>query len=129
MKRKPCILVVEHDLLVRQPLAEYLRDCGYTVIEAVHTDEAVEVLASGSVPVEIVLADVSSPGKVDGFGLSRWMKEKNIPAEVILAARSKRQRQLRKTSASKVHSKKSPTTTGCFTTALSASWRRVSAPN
>jgi hypothetical protein len=25
----PCILIVEQDLLVRTPLAEYLRECGY----------------------------------------------------------------------------------------------------
>jgi hypothetical protein len=25
----PCILIVEQDLLVRNPLAEYLRECGY----------------------------------------------------------------------------------------------------
>ena len=31
----PCILIVERDLLVRTPLAEYLRECGYLVLEGV----------------------------------------------------------------------------------------------
>jgi DNA-binding response OmpR family regulator len=85
MNANPSILLVEHDLVVRQPLAEYLRECGYRVIEAIHTDEAVEVLSAEDVTVHIVLADVSSPGKVDGFGLARWVKSKGLAAKVILA--------------------------------------------
>jgi CheY-like chemotaxis protein len=83
--KKPSILVVEQDLVVRQSLAEYLRECGYRVVEALHTDEAVEVLSAGDLPVEVVLADVSSPGKVDGFGLSQWIRSQDLPVKVILA--------------------------------------------
>ena len=89
MKKEALILVVEHDLLVRQPLAEYLRECGYTVIEAVHTDEAITVL-SGNIAVDVVLADVSSPGKVDGFGLAHWIKAKGLSAKVVLAGTVKK---------------------------------------
>jgi DNA-binding response OmpR family regulator len=85
MKKKSFILVVEHDLMVRQPLAEYLRECGYWVVEATHTDEAIEVLQTASIAVEIVLADVSSSAKIDGFGLSRWMKANGLAAKLILA--------------------------------------------
>ena len=38
------ILVVEDEVLVRMPIAQYLRDCGYKVIEAVNADEAITVL-------------------------------------------------------------------------------------
>ena len=81
----PHILLVESDVLVRKPLAEYLRDCGYKVVEALNTDEAVEVLTTGSAAIGIVLADVSSPGKIDGFGLARWMRSNGIDAKIILA--------------------------------------------
>jgi CheY-like chemotaxis protein len=70
----PHILLVESDVLVRKPLAEYLRDCGYKVVEALNTDEAVEVLTTVNAAIGIVLADVSSPGKIDGFGLANWMR-------------------------------------------------------
>lgn len=36
------VLVVEHDVLVRHPLAKYLRECGYRVVEAITYDEARE---------------------------------------------------------------------------------------
>ena len=35
--------------------------------------------------IGIVLADVSSPGKIDGFGLARWMRSNGIDAKIILA--------------------------------------------
>jgi CheY-like chemotaxis protein len=34
------ILVVEDDVLIRMPIAQYLRDCSYRVVEAVSADEA-----------------------------------------------------------------------------------------
>lgn len=76
---------MESDVLVRKPLAEYLRDCGYKVVEALNTDEAVDLLTTGNPAIGIVLADVSSPGKVDGFGLAQWIRSKGIDAKIILA--------------------------------------------
>jgi CheY-like chemotaxis protein len=38
------ILVVEDDVLVRMPISQYLRDCGYKIIEAANADEAMTVL-------------------------------------------------------------------------------------
>jgi len=81
----PTILVVEPDILVRHPLAEYLRECGYKVFEALDTDEAVEVLTKSGQTIDIVLADVESPGKIDGFGLSKWIREQGLPTKTILA--------------------------------------------
>ena len=33
--------IVEDEVLVRMPIAQYLRDCGYKVVEAVNADEAI----------------------------------------------------------------------------------------
>ena len=55
------ILNVEEDLLVRTPLAEYLRECGYLVLEASSAGDARTLLEDGSRRVDIVLAE-SSPG-------------------------------------------------------------------
>jgi CheY-like chemotaxis protein len=38
------VLVVKDDVLIRIPIAQYLRDCGYRVIEAACADEAMAVL-------------------------------------------------------------------------------------
>jgi CheY-like chemotaxis protein len=37
------ILVVEPDILVRMVIADYLRDCGYKVVEGVNADDVLAV--------------------------------------------------------------------------------------
>ena len=77
----PVVLLVEGDIIVRHPLAEYLRECGFTVFEASNGDEAKRALTTPSLQIEVVLADMATEGS--GFALRRWIKEHNHPAEVI----------------------------------------------
>jgi DNA-binding NtrC family response regulator len=79
------ILVVEDDVLVRMPIAQYLRDCGYKVIEAVNAEEAVTVLSHHETLVDIVFSDIEMPGTLDGFGLAKWVREHRRGVDVILA--------------------------------------------
>jgi DNA-binding response OmpR family regulator len=85
MSGSPYILMVEPDVLVRQPIAEYLRECGYKVVETGSTDEALLVVNARTMSIDIVLADAQAPGKLDGFGLARWIREHRPSAKVILA--------------------------------------------
>jgi len=79
------ILVVEDDVLVRMPIAQYLRDCGYKVIEAANADEATTVLLHHETPVDIVFSDIDMPGSMDGFGLAKWIREHRPGLDIILA--------------------------------------------
>jgi DNA-binding NtrC family response regulator len=79
------ILVVEDDVLIRMPIAQYLRDCGYRVIEAVSADEAIVVLQHRDTPVDIVFSDIEMPGSIDGFGLAKWIREHRPGTDVIMA--------------------------------------------
>jgi DNA-binding response OmpR family regulator len=79
----PVVLLVEGDIAVRHSLAEYLRECGFTVFEASNGEEAKRALTTTTLQIEIVLADMATEGS--GFALRRWIKEHNHPAEVILA--------------------------------------------
>ena len=69
------VLLVEDEVLVRMPIAQYLRDCGYKVIEAVNADEAITVLLHKETVVDLVFSDIEMPGAVDGFGLAKWIRE------------------------------------------------------
>ncbi len=86
MTTKPSILLVESDFAQRHPLAEYLRDCGYQVIEAVTSDEAVLILKDDSQAVDVVLSGVSNPGKLDAFALASWIRDHGSRTRVIMAA-------------------------------------------
>jgi DNA-binding NtrC family response regulator len=79
------ILVVEDDVLVRMPIAQYLRDCGYKVIEAVSADEAMAVLLHRETVVDVVFSDIEMPGSLDGFGLASWIRKHRPGLDVILA--------------------------------------------
>jgi CheY-like chemotaxis protein len=74
------VLVVEDDMMVRMPIAEYLRDCGYHVLEAGDAAEAIATVHAAG-PVNLVFSDVRMPGPMDGFGLARWLRNNypNIP--------------------------------------------------
>jgi DNA-binding NtrC family response regulator len=80
------VMVVEDEMLVRMALADYLKDCGFGVIEAANADEAVAMIAEPTVSVDLVFTDVRMPGTMDGFGLANWLREhrKNLP--VILTS-------------------------------------------
>ena len=79
-----CILIVEEDLLVRTPLAEYLRECGYLVLEASSTGDARILLEDGSRRVDIVLAEVKSC-EPSGFALASWVRTHLPNTQVVLA--------------------------------------------
>src|ERR1700744_1471464 len=79
-----CILIVEPDVLVLNPLAEYLRECGYKVLEAFNANEARQILATASISVQIVLADVDAAGN-EGFALAREIRTNYPTIDVILA--------------------------------------------
>ena len=77
------ILVVEDDVLIRSSICQYLRECGYLVIEAANADEAL-VLLKSDIALDLVLTDVQTLGALDGFGLAKWIRANKKDVEVIL---------------------------------------------
>jgi CheY-like chemotaxis protein len=49
-------------------LRELLRECGYRVLEAASTDEAIAVLEKTAIPVDVVLSeiDIAGAGVISG---------------------------------------------------------------
>ncbi len=84
------VLVVEDEVLIRLVIAQYLRDCGYKVLEAAGADEALAILEHGGLSVDIVFSDVEMPGALDGFGLARWIREHRPGLDIILVGNAQR---------------------------------------
>jgi CheY-like chemotaxis protein len=78
------VLVVEDEVLLRLVIAEYLRDCGYRVLEAADAGEAVLVLEEPQFAVDVVFSDIDMPGAMDGFALAQWTRANRPGVEVIL---------------------------------------------
>ena len=84
-KPPPTLLVVEDEHLIRSGVADFLRECGWRVLEAASAAEAIEILESGA-PIELVFSDIQMPGAMDGFGLGRWVREHRPGVRVILTS-------------------------------------------
>ena len=79
------VLIVDGDILSRHAIADYLRHCGYKVVEAVSTDEAVTALGDTSLSIDVILCDVAAIGTQSGFELTNWVRENHSDLEVRIA--------------------------------------------
>lgn len=82
---RPIILVVDGEVLVRHAIADYLRECGYAVIEAATAEEAQAVLAEASLAIAAMLCDASLGGAMNGFQLRQWLHAHRPDVPAILA--------------------------------------------
>lgn len=83
--RRPAVLVVEDEILIRFMVADYLRSAGYIVVEAANAADALEVLTSGE-RVDIMFTDVQMPGTMDGLMLVRWIYENRPNVQVLVTS-------------------------------------------
>jgi len=85
----PTLLIVEPDVLVRNAVAGYLRECGYIVIEAAGPDEALGVLEADR-PVDVVFSEVNFSGTGDtagdGFVLAQRIRRDWPKIKIILTS-------------------------------------------
>jgi DNA-binding response OmpR family regulator len=87
------ILIVEDEVLIRFDVADYLRTCGYRVLEAGNASEAMAILQSGH-RIDLVFSDVQLPGSMDGFALARWVRSHRPDIKVILTSGASRSAQV-----------------------------------
>jgi DNA-binding response OmpR family regulator len=76
------VVVVEPDVLVRMAISDYLRQCGYTVVECRSAEEVLRVLDAGR-PVDIVFSEVALP-EMSGFELAKCLRARDSSIGVIL---------------------------------------------
>lgn len=84
------VLIVDSEIVVRMTLGEYLRHCGYRVIEAASGEEALKVLKDADLIIDAALMEVELRGEIDGFQLASWIRNRRPGIQVILAGTPKR---------------------------------------
>jgi len=82
------VLLAEGDVLKRMPLAQYLRECGYKVLEATTLDEAKLALGDANSAVSVVVSSLQLAG--NGFGISNWVKQHRPDLNVLLTGTPRR---------------------------------------
>jgi DNA-binding NtrC family response regulator len=78
------VLVVEDEEGIRICTTEFLRDCGYHVVEAGTVAEAKDVLLRG--PVDLVFSDINMPNRETGFALEKWVRRHFPDIKVLLTS-------------------------------------------
>ena len=79
------VMVVDPDVLVRMVVADYLRECGYKVIEGVAAADVWTVLQSGD-HIDFLLADVDLAGDADGFTVATRIRQTYADVDVNLTS-------------------------------------------
>ncbi len=88
--RTETVLVIDDDVYVRLVISEYLRGCGYKVVECANADEALTVLRHSEIALDLVLSDLEMPGTVDGFSLATWIRKNRPGLDVVLTGNVRR---------------------------------------
>lgn len=79
------ILIVDGDILSRHAIADYLRHCGYMVVEAANTDEAVKAVQEPKLGIDVILCDIEAIGSRSGFELATWVRQNYPRLDVRIA--------------------------------------------
>ena len=82
--REPVLLVVEDEVLIRLSTSDFLRNEGFTVIEAGSAREALTVLKARS-DIAVVVTDIHMSGVLEGLDLIREIR-RSFPAVKIITA-------------------------------------------
>ena len=80
--RRPVVLIVEDELLLRMDAIDVIAAAGFEVIEAANADQAIEVL-EGRPDITVVFTDIQMPGSMDGLKLARAVRGRWPPIKIV----------------------------------------------
>ena len=79
------ILIVDGEIVARHVIADYLRHCGYAVVEAGNVSEALIALNEPTISIDVILCEVTALGPQSCFELANWVRTNRPELEVKLA--------------------------------------------
>jgi len=80
--KKPVVLVVEDELLLRLNAIETIEAAGFEVVEAADGDEAIGILES-RFDISVVFTDIQIPGSMDGLKLAQAIRGRWPPIKIV----------------------------------------------
>lgn len=83
--KRPVVLVVEDEPLIRLNACDMLEDDGFEVIGAASAHEAIEILKSRS-DIRVIFTDVQMPGTMDGLALVRMARDRWPPIKIVVTS-------------------------------------------
>jgi CheY-like chemotaxis protein len=80
--KRPVVLVVEDDFLIRMNAAQMIEEAGFIVVEAASSDEAIVILES-RLDITVVFTDIQMPGSMDGLKLAAAIRGRWPPIQIV----------------------------------------------
>jgi CheY-like chemotaxis protein len=80
--KRPVVLIVEDEFLLRMDAVDMIASAGFDVVEAANADEAIEILESRP-DITVVFTDIQMPGSMDGLKLARAVRGRWPPIKII----------------------------------------------
>ena len=80
--RRPVVLIVEDEFLLRMNAAEMIGDAGFNVAEAGNADEAIAILEARP-DIRVVFTDIQMPGSMDGLKFARFVRGRWPPIKIV----------------------------------------------
>jgi CheY-like chemotaxis protein len=80
--KRPVVLIVEDEALVRMDAADMVKAAGFDVVETSNADEAIVVLERRR-DIVVVFTDVQMPGSMDGLKLAAAVRHRWPPIKIV----------------------------------------------
>src|SRR3954470_10107757 len=80
--KRPVVLVVEDEFLLRMNAVDMIAAAGFEVIEAANADEAIAILENRR-DITVVFTDIQMPGSMDGLKLARAVRGRWPPIKIV----------------------------------------------
>jgi CheY-like chemotaxis protein len=80
--KRPVVLVVEDEFLLRMDAVDMIAGAGFEVVEAANADQAIEILESRA-DITVVFTDIQMPGSMDGLKLARAVRGRWPPIKIV----------------------------------------------
>jgi CheY-like chemotaxis protein len=84
-KRKPVVLVVEDEPIIRMGALDFVSAAGFEALEASSADEAIRILEARS-DIRLVFTDVGMPGTMDGVKLAHYIAGRWPPVKLVIVS-------------------------------------------
>jgi CheY-like chemotaxis protein len=80
--KKPVVLIVEDEFLIRMDAVDMVKAAGFNVVEARNADEAILILERRS-DITVVFTDIQMPGSMDGMKLAAAIRGRWPPIKIV----------------------------------------------
>ena len=80
--KRPVVLVIEDEILVRMDAIDAIEAAGFEVIDASDADVAIAILEQRN-DVQLIFTDVQMPGSMDGIKLAHFVRNRWPPIKII----------------------------------------------